>query len=58
MFYESLEVTVVEGRNLTNKDKFGKNDPFIELYSDKDYKQKTSTIKNSNTTVWYEKFHL
>jgi Ca2+-dependent lipid-binding protein len=58
MSYRILEVTVIEGRNLKDKNIFGKNDLFIELYLDKDYKQKTTTIKNSNTPVWYETFQL
>jgi Ca2+-dependent lipid-binding protein len=53
-----LEVTIVEGRNLKDEDVIGKNDAYVELYLDKDYKQRTTTIKNSNNPVWNEKFTL
>ena len=54
----TLEVTVVEGRNLKDQDTFGQNDAYVELYLDKDYKQRTSTIKDSNSPTWNEKFKL
>lgn len=54
----TLQVTVVEGRNLKDKDTFGQNDAYIELYLDKDYKQRTSTIKDTNSPRWNEKFNL
>ena len=54
----TLEVTIVEGRNVKDEDVIGKNDAYVELYLDKDYKQRTTTMKNSNNPVWNEKFTL
>lgn len=54
----SLRVTVIEGRNLRDKDKFGQNDAYIEVYLDKNYKQRTTTIKNNNSPTWNETFTL
>jgi Ca2+-dependent lipid-binding protein len=53
-----FEVTVIEGRNLKNKDSQSKIDSFIELYLDKDYKQRTTTNKNTSTPLWHEVFRL
>ena len=54
----TLQVTVVEGRNLKDKDALGQNDAYIELYVDKDYKQRTSTLKDTNSPTWNETFTL
>lgn len=54
----TLQVTVVEGRNLKDKDALGQNDAYIELYVDKDYKQRTSTVKDTNSPTWNETFTL
>jgi Ca2+-dependent lipid-binding protein len=54
----TLEVTILEGRHLKDEDIVGKNDAFIELYLDKDYKQRTTTVENSNDPVWNQKFTL
>ena len=54
----TLEVTIVAGRHLKDEDIAGKNDAYIELYLDKDYKQRTTTVHNSNDPVWNEKFTL
>jgi len=54
----TLEVTIVEGRDLKDEDIVGKNDAFVEVYFDKDYKQRTSTIRNSNNPTWNEKLIL
>ncbi|UJR10959.1 hypothetical protein I4U23_015144 [Adineta vaga] len=51
-----LEVIIVEGRRLKDKDAIGQSDPFIEIYTDKKYKQRTTTIQNSNDPVWNERF--
>ncbi|KAI8390196.1 C2 domain-containing protein [Blakeslea trispora] len=51
-----LQVTVIEARDLHGEDLFGQNDAFVELYIDKDYKQKTSVINDSNNPVWNETF--
>ena len=54
----TLEVTVIEARHLKDQDIVGKNDAFVEVYLDKDYKQRTKTIKNNNDPQWNEKFTL
>ncbi|CAF0810133.1 unnamed protein product [Rotaria sp. Silwood1] len=58
MSHGTLQVTVVEGRNLKDKDTFGQNDAYIELYLDKDYKQRTSIIKDTNSPTWNETFNF
>ncbi|CAF3440174.1 unnamed protein product [Rotaria sp. Silwood1] len=52
----TLEVIVVEGRELKDRDIVGQNDAFIEIYTDKKYKQRTKTISNTNNPVWNERF--
>jgi len=52
----TLEVTIVEGRHLKDEDIVGKNDAYVELYLDKDYKQRTTTIKDSNSPTWNQTF--
>jgi Ca2+-dependent lipid-binding protein len=54
----TLIVTVVEARKLKDKDIVGKDDAYVELYLDKDYKQRTGTIKDTNTPSWNETFTL
>ena len=58
MSHGTLQVTVLEGRDLKDKDTLGQNDAYIELYLDKDYKQRTSTIKDTNSPRWNETFNL
>ena len=58
MSHQSLQVTVVEGRHLKDKDVFGPNDAYVELYLDKDYRQRTSTVKENSSPVWNETFNL
>jgi Ca2+-dependent lipid-binding protein len=53
-----LEVTVVAGRNLKDKDTFGQDDAYVELYMDKDYKQRTTTVKDTNSPTWNQTFTL
>ena len=53
-----LEVTIVEGRSLKNCDFFGENDAYVEVYTEKKYKQRTRTIKNSNNPVWNEQLRF
>ncbi|CAF1054274.1 unnamed protein product [Didymodactylos carnosus] len=53
-----LSVTVVQAEGLHDKDTIGKNDAYVELYLDKDYKQRTSTKNNSNSPTWNETFIL
>ena len=56
MSFKTLEVTVIEGRNLN--DTFDPNDIYIELYLDKENTQRTTTMKNFNSLIWYETFDL
>lgn len=54
-----LEVFVIEGRNLTQKDEFSENDAFIKIYlDDKNQTQKTKVIHNSNNPIWNQSFVL
>ncbi|CAF3338540.1 unnamed protein product [Rotaria sp. Silwood1] len=52
----TLEVIVVEGRELKDRDIVGQNDAYIEIYTEKKYKQRTKTISNTNNPVWNERF--
>jgi Ca2+-dependent lipid-binding protein len=54
----TLEVIIVEGRHLKDRDAVGQNDAYVEVYLDKKYKQRTTTISNSNNPVWNERFIL
>ncbi|KAI8876195.1 hypothetical protein K501DRAFT_262550 [Backusella circina FSU 941] len=51
-----LNVTVIEGRKLKDKDLIGQNDPYVELWVDEKYKQKTAVINNNNNPVWNQTF--
>ncbi|KAI9484588.1 C2 domain-containing protein [Zychaea mexicana] len=51
-----LTVTVCEGKDLKDQDAVGKNDPYVEMWLDEDYKQRSSTINNTNNPVWNETF--
>ncbi|CAF1395808.1 unnamed protein product [Adineta steineri] len=52
----TLDVTIVEGRNLEDNDIIGKNDAYVEVYLDKDYKQRTNIAKDTNNPTWNQKF--
>jgi Ca2+-dependent lipid-binding protein len=52
----TLEVIIVEGRRLKDKDAVGQSDPFVEIYTQKKYKQRTTTIQNTSDPVWNERF--
>ncbi|CAF3894171.1 unnamed protein product [Rotaria magnacalcarata] len=52
----TLEVIVIEGQNLKDRDVVGQNDAYIEIYTDKKYKQRTKTISNTNNPTWNERF--
>lgn len=58
MSHKTLQVTVVEGRHLKDKDALGPNAAYIELYLEKDYRQRTSTIRENHAPVWNETFNL
>ncbi|KAG9306059.1 hypothetical protein G9A89_020254 [Geosiphon pyriformis] len=51
-----ITVHVEEARNLKDEDVAGKSDPYVELWIEKGYKQKTSTKTNTITPKWDEKF--
>ncbi|KAG2205574.1 hypothetical protein INT47_005949 [Mucor saturninus] len=51
-----LTVTVVEARNLHKEDLGGHNDPYVELWLDEEYKQRTSTVKDTENPVFNETF--
>ncbi|KAI7855895.1 C2 domain-containing protein [Circinella umbellata] len=51
-----LSVTVVEAKGLKNEDTIGHNDAFVELWIDKEYKQKTAVQKNAEEPNWDETF--
>lgn len=54
-----LQITIVEAKNLTKKDTFSENDPFVEVYlEDKQFKQRTKTKQNSKFPQWNETFVL
>ena len=58
MSHGTLKVTIVAARGLKDKDVVGKDDAYVELYLDKDYKQKTKTVKDTNSPTWNESFTL
>ncbi|CAG8722682.1 35853_t:CDS:2 [Racocetra persica] len=51
-----LKVTVVEAKDLKDEDIVGKSDPYIELWLDKNYKQKTTTKNNTLNPQYNETF--
>ncbi|KAG2190238.1 hypothetical protein INT46_006318 [Mucor plumbeus] len=51
-----LSVNVVEARNLHKEDVAGHNDPYLELWFDEDYKQRTDTVKDTENPVWNQTF--
>jgi Ca2+-dependent lipid-binding protein len=54
-----LQVTVVEAKDLKQKDTFSENDAFVQMYLDEKYqKQKSKTKQNSNNPKWNEQFVL
>ncbi|KAG1469155.1 hypothetical protein G6F56_003422 [Rhizopus delemar] len=52
----TLAVTIIEARKLHGEDLIGKNDPYVELWLDDKYKQKTSVLNNTNDPVWNQTF--
>lgn len=54
-----LQVTLVEGRNLKQKDTFSENDAYVQMYlDDKHQKQKSKVIQNSNNPKWNQSIVL
>jgi Ca2+-dependent lipid-binding protein len=52
----TLEVIIIEGRNLKDRDIIGQNDAYVEIYLEKKYRQRTTIVSNSNNPVWNERF--
>ncbi|KAI7874424.1 hypothetical protein K492DRAFT_169283 [Lichtheimia hyalospora FSU 10163] len=52
----TLTVQVVEAQNLKNEDTLGHNDAYVELWLEKEYKQKTEVLKNADNPVWDQTF--
>lgn len=54
-----LQVTLVEARNLKQKDAMSENDPYVQIYlDDKKLKQTSKAKQNSNNPVWNQVFVL
>lgn len=54
-----LQVTLVEARNLKQKDTFSEDDAYVQMYlDDKNVKQKSKVKQNSNNPTWNESFVL
>ncbi|OBZ87144.1 Synaptotagmin-5 [Choanephora cucurbitarum] len=51
-----LTVNVIEARNLHKEDLGGHNDPYVELWLDEDYKQRSDEVKNTENPVWNQTF--
>ncbi|CAG8484717.1 8704_t:CDS:2 [Ambispora leptoticha] len=51
-----LRVVVVEAKNLKDTDLIGKSDPYVELWIEKGYKQKTTVKNNTVEPQWNEDF--
>ena len=54
----TLEVTIVEGRNLKDGNVIGKNDAYVEVYLNENEKQQTTIAKNTNDPTWNQNFTL
>ncbi|KAI9312846.1 C2 domain-containing protein [Dichotomocladium elegans] len=51
-----LTVRIIEGAKLEGEDTFGTNDPYVELWLDEDYKQRTEVLKDTTNPVWDQTF--
>ncbi|KAF0536940.1 calcineurin temperature suppressor cts1 [Gigaspora margarita] len=51
-----LKVVVVSAKDLPNKDERGKSDPYVNVWLEKGYVQKTQTIVGNLNPVWNEEF--
>ncbi|CAO3632168.1 unnamed protein product [Mucor fragilis] len=51
-----LTVNVIEARDLHKEDLAGHNDPYVELWFDEDYKQRSEAVKNTENPVWDQTF--
>ena len=54
-----LQVNLIEGRDLKQKDTFSPNDTYVHIYLDeKKHKQKSRVENNTNNPIWNETFVL
>ncbi|KAG1458698.1 hypothetical protein G6F56_006333 [Rhizopus delemar] len=51
-----LTVNLIEAQNLHKEDLFGHDDPFVELWLDEDYKQRSEVTKGTENPVWNQTF--
>ncbi|KAJ3033302.1 hypothetical protein HDV00_006518 [Rhizophlyctis rosea] len=51
-----IEVQLLAAENLRNRDLFGSNDAFVELWLDKHYKHRSTVVKNDKNPTWNETF--
>ncbi|ORY95593.1 C2 domain-containing protein [Syncephalastrum racemosum] len=52
----TLTVRVLEADNLKKEDTFGTNDAYVEVWLDKEYKQRTETLKDTENPNWDQTF--
>ncbi|KAG1164826.1 hypothetical protein G6F36_013700 [Rhizopus arrhizus] len=51
-----LTVNLIEARNLHREDLSGHTDPYVELWLDEDYKQRSEIVRNTENPVWNQTF--
>lgn len=51
----ALQIDVISAKDIPRADKFGKSDPFVEVYTQSNYVEKTSVKKNTLAPVWNER---
>ncbi|KAI9499619.1 C2 domain-containing protein [Zychaea mexicana] len=51
-----LTVELYEAKELKGEDLFGQNDPYVELWLDDDYKQRSTEVSGSDNPVWNQTF--
>ncbi|KAJ3035623.1 Cytosolic phospholipase A2 [Rhizophlyctis rosea] len=54
----SIQVRVLDAKNLKDEETLGQNDAYVELWVNDDHKQATGVVKNSNNPVFNETFTL
>ncbi|KAF7730152.1 Extended synaptotagmin-1 [Apophysomyces ossiformis] len=52
----TLTVQLLEARKLHDEDTVGKSDPFVELWLNEHYKQRSEVVKSSDAPVWNQTF--
>ena len=58
MPHGNLEVLVVEGRNLKDRDLFGKMDPFVTISCGADKKRTKTKVNGGKNVTFNEKLNL